>query len=122
MFKGITGGRHVVVSNGSPMAPYIPSGTQSAGMLRYNPSNSNIEVYDGSIWKELTASYASVDLNYEAQHAIDWASRKMKEEEEYKMLAEKHIAVKLALDNLERAKQQLDATIILSKEHEKTTS
>jgi hypothetical protein len=104
------------------MAPYIPPGNQSSGMLRYNPSNCNIEVYDGSIWRELTASYASVDLNYEAQNAIDWAHRKLKEEEEYKMLSEKHIAVKLALDNLERAKQQLDATIILSKEHEKTTS
>jgi hypothetical protein len=91
-------------------------------MLRYNPNNSNIEVYDGSIWRELTASYASVDLNYDAQNAIDWVSRKMKEEAEYNMLAEKHVAVKLALDNLERAKQQLDATIILSKEHEKTTS
>ena len=122
MFKGITGGRHVVVSNGSPMAPYIPPGNQSAGMLRYNPNNSNIEVYDGSIWRELTASYASVDLNYEAQQAIEWASRKMSEEAECKVLAEKHVAVKLALDNLERAKQQLDATIILSKEHDKTTS
>jgi len=79
-------------------------------------------VYDGSIWRELTASYASVDLNYEAQQAIEWASRKMSEEAECKVLAEKHVAVKLALDNLERAKQQLDATIILSKEHDKTTS
>jgi len=122
MFKGITGGQHIVVSNGNPMTPYIPAGNQSAGMLRYNSNSSNIEVYDGSIWKELTASYASVDLNHEAQNAINWANGKMKEEAEYKMLAEKHVAVKLALDNLERAKHQLDATIILSKEHEKTTS
>jgi hypothetical protein len=122
MFKGITGGQHIIVSNGSPMTPYIPAGNQSAGMLRYNSNSSNIEVYDGSIWKELTASYASVDLNYEAQNAIIWAKGKMQEEAELEKLAKEHPAINIALDNLKKAQRQLDATIILSKEHEKTTS
>jgi hypothetical protein len=122
MFKGITGGQHIVVSNGNPMTPYIPAGNQSAGMLRYNSNSQNIEVYDGSIWKELTASYASVDLNHDAQNAISWAKGKMKDEAELEKLAKEHPAINLALDNLKKAQRQLDATIILSKEHEKTTS
>ena len=122
MFKGIVGSRYINVSGGSPTTPYIPSGGRSAGMIRYNESSANIEVYDGAMWKELSSPPVFIDLADETRMILDWARQKMEDEEEYKILAEKHVAVKLALDNLERAKQQLDATIILSKEHEKTTS
>ena len=123
MLKGILqAGQYITVTNGTAMTPYIPSGAQGAGMMRYNTVTYNVEVYDGSIWKELSNTIASVDLNYEAQEAIKWARAKMVEEVNLKKLAEDHPAVKIALDNLERAKQQLDATIILSKEHEETTS
>jgi hypothetical protein len=122
MFKGIVGSRYINVSGGSPTTPYIPSGGRSAGMIRYNESSANIEVYDGAMWKELSSPPVFIDLADETRMILDWAKQKMEDEEKYKILAEKHVAVKLALDNLERAKQQLDATIILSKEHEKTTS
>jgi hypothetical protein len=123
MLKGILqSSQYITVTNGTGMTPYISSGTQGAGMMRYNTVTYNVEVYDGSVWKELSNTLASVDLNYEAQEAIKWVKGKMAEEAEFKKLAKDHPAVKLALDNLERAKQQLDATIILSKEHEETTS
>jgi hypothetical protein len=123
MIKGINStGRYTVVQGGTSMNPYIPPGGQSAGMVRYNTNMNIMEIYDGQSWKELSTSYASVGLTSEAESLLDWARNKMAEELKYKALANEHPAVKIALENLERAKQQLDATIILSKEHDTTTS
>jgi hypothetical protein len=122
MIKGITPtGRYTVVSGGTAMNPYIAPGGQSAGMTRYNTNMNVLEVYDGITWKEIGSSYASVGLTSEAESLLDWARNKMAEELKYKALANEHPAVKIALENLERAKQQLDATIILSKEHDTTS-
>ena len=46
----------------------------------------------------------------------------MAEEDELENLAREHPAINIALDNLKKAKIQLDAIIILSKEHDQTTS
>jgi hypothetical protein len=123
MIKGINStGRYTVVQGGTAMNPYIAPGGQSAGMVRYNTNMNIMEIYDGQSWKELSTSYASVGLTSEAESLLDWARNKMAEELKYKALANEHPAVKIALENLERAKQQLDATIILSKEHDTSTS
>jgi hypothetical protein len=123
MIKGINStGRYTVVQGGTAMNPYIAPGGQSAGMVRYNTNMNIMEIYDGQSWKELSTSYASVGLTSEAESLLDWARNKMAEELRYKAIANEHPAVKIALENLERAKQQLDATIILSKEHDTSTS
>ena len=119
MIKGITqGGRYISVSGGIPINPYISPGSQSAGMLRYNTNMNNVEVYDGQSWKMLTSEYASITLTSDAESLLDWARKKRDEEIEMQALANNHPAIKIALDNLEKAKLQLDATIILSKEHD----
>jgi hypothetical protein len=46
----------------------------------------------------------------------------MEEEHELQQLSKENAAIQIALDNLKRAQEQLDVTIILSKEHEKSTS
>ena len=123
MIKGINStGRYTVVQGGTAMNPYISPGGQSAGMVRYNTNMNIMEIYDGQSWKELFTSHASVGLTSEAESLLDWARNKMTEELQYKAIADEHPAVKIALENLERAKQQLDATIILSKEHDTSTS
>jgi hypothetical protein len=61
----------------------------SAGIVRYNSSSQNLEVYDGNAWLTLSGS-ADVGLSPEAQATLDWAYRKMKEEEELEMMMEKH--------------------------------
>jgi hypothetical protein len=103
------------------MNPYIPPGGQSAGMLRYNTNMNVIEAYDGQVWKEVS-SYASVALTGEAEALLDWARKKRDEEMQLDALAREHPAINFALDNLKKAKTQLDAIIILSKEHDETTS
>jgi hypothetical protein len=103
------------------MNPYIPPGSQSAGMMRYNTNMNNVEVYDGQTWRELSSNYASVSLTAEAESLLDWAQKKRNEEIQLEALAKEHPAINIALDNLKKAKIQLDATIILSKEHETTS-
>jgi hypothetical protein len=121
MIKGITqSGRYLQVSGGSPMNPYISPGGQGAGMVRYNTNMNYIEVYDGIAWKEIS-SYANIGLSGEAELLLDWARKKRDEEIQLESLAKEHPAINIALDNLKKAKIQLDATIILSKEHDTTS-
>jgi hypothetical protein len=123
MIKDITGtGPFLKVIGGGNYTPYINMGNASAGMVRYNGNNYNLEVYDGSSWMTLSSNIASVGLDENATSAISWALAKMSEEAELEKLAKEHPAINIALDNLKKAKIQLDATIILSKEHEQSTS
>ena len=89
-------------------------------MVRYN--NGNMEVYDGTTWLIISGSVASIGISPVAESAIEWAMKKMQEETEMEHLASQHPAVKIAYENMKKAADQLKATIILSKEHDKTTS
>lgn len=122
MIRGISGSNNVMVTGGSSSGPYVNnhSGQPLIGMVRYY--NSNLEVYDGSVWLTIGGSYVTVDLSSSANAAINWAMNKMSQEAHIESLAEEHPAVKAAYENVKRAKEQLHATIILSKEHDTTTS
>ena len=125
MIKYITKtGRYIDVGGGLSANNYINSysGAQGVGNLRFNTSNQTMEVYDGNIWTALAMGSASIGLNLEAEELLDWARKKRDEEIKLSALAETHPAVQIALDNLKKAKEQLDVTIILSKEHNESTS
>lgn len=119
----ISAGRYMQVSGGSA-STYINgySGLQGVGNMRYNTSNQNMEVFDGNNWVQLNMGYASVGLNSEAESLLDWAREKRNEELMWQSLAKENKAVKIALDNLEQARQQLDITAKLAREYEQTTS
>lgn len=119
----IPSGRYVQVSGGSA-STYVNgySGLQGVGNMRYNTSNQHMEVFDGNNWVMLNMGSASVGLNGEAESLLDWAREKRNEELAWKSLAEKNQAVKIALDNLEQARRQLDITAKLARDHEETTS
>jgi hypothetical protein len=61
----------------------------------------------------------TVGLNPEAESLLDWVKSKQEEEKNWKSLAVNNDAVKIALENLERARHQLDVTAKLSREHER---
>lgn len=123
MIKSIQStGQYIQVAGGNPTTTYISPGSAGAGMVRYNPNTNNLEVNDGSVWRQLDMGYASVGLSPAAETVLDWAMQKMNEEREFKTLSDEHPAVKIAWENLNKAKEQLKATIILSKDYEKTTS
>ena len=90
------------------------------GMLRIN--GSELEVFDGNHWNKIYPSTANVGLNSSASAAIDWAIQKMEEEKLWKQLAEKNEAVKIALDNLEEARKQVDLIAKLAREYDTETT
>lgn len=120
MIKGIIS-TNPYISIGSAPTPYINMGTPSAGMLRYNGNIASIEVYDGSYWQSLS-SVQDINLTPQANEILDWARKKMQAERDREILSRSHPAIFAALENLRRAEEQLETTIHLSKEHEKTTS
>jgi hypothetical protein len=124
MIKGINqGGRYITVLGGQPGSNYVNnySGAQGVGNMRFNTSNQNLEVWDGSSWMILQTSYATVQLDDDAIRILDWAKKEMFKDIEINNLVKDHPAIAVAQENLRRAKEQLDITIILSKD-EKTTS
>ena len=123
MIKNIhASGRYIQVTGGDA-STYVNnySGSQGVGNMRYNTSNQQMEVYDGNNWTMLNMSHASVGLNNEAESLLDWARKKRDQETSLRALAEKNIAVKIALDNLEQAQQQLDITAHLARDYETTS-
>jgi len=124
MIRGISqSGRYLSVIGGSPSNPYIPSGNQSAGMVRFNTNMNIMEVYDGSTWKDLGSSYSSIGLTPEAELLLDWVRNRMEEEREWEN--SNHPAVQAAAENLRKARQQVKITAILAKQeenNEETTS
>ena len=123
MIKSISPGNLLTVNGVYSNSIYIDNYKLQqgiAGQIRYN--GTDFEVNDGNSWKLLTSSYAQIDMSKEAHDAFQWTIKKMAEEREAQELAKDHPAVQIALDNLEKAKQQLNATILLSKEHNESTS
>ena len=112
----------VQVTGGGGYTPYINMSNPSAGMTRFNGNTQSIEVYDGSSWMTLSSNVANVSLTGEAVNILSWAKQKMEDEVMLEKLAKEHPAINLALENVKKAKTQLDAIIILSKEHDQTTS
>lgn len=114
--------KYITAYMGSTNDPHFSMTAPSAGMLRFNGDNRNFEVYDGSSWRAMYGTSASVSMSPDAEQAISWAIQKMAEEKDWKELAENNQAVKIALENLEQARQQLNITATLAREYDQTTS
>ncbi len=123
MIKGITqSGRYTTVSNGNA-STYVNSysGQQGVGNMRFNTSTQNMEVFDGNNWVMINMSHATVGLTPDAESLLDWARQKRDEELAWELLAKDNQAVKIALENLNKARQQLDVTAKLAREYETTS-
>jgi hypothetical protein len=112
------------VSTGGSTMPYINMNAPSSGMMRWNGNNNSIEVFDGStnLWQQMYGKTADIQLSPQIQAVVSWAHLKMAEESEWEKLAKTNDAVKIALENMKKAKQQLDITAKLVKDHNETTS
>ncbi len=121
MIKQLTGNNHIQVSGSSGFAPYVNMSNPSAGMIRYNGTVQQMEVYDGVSWLTFTSDHAYVGLHESASAAITWAMGKMAEEAELQRMAHTHPAVRAAYEAFKRAGEQLKTTIILSKDEQPTS-
>ncbi len=112
------------VSTGGSTMPHINMNAPSSGMMRWNGNNNCIEVFDGSmnIWQQMHGKTADIQLGSDIVVTVEWAKKKMAEELEWEKLAKTNDAVKIALESMKKAKQQLDITAKLVKDHNETTS
>ena len=112
------------VSTGGSTMPHINMNAPSSGMMRWNGNINSIEVFDGSmnLWQQMHGKTADIQLSPQIQAVINWANLKMAEESEWEKLAKTNDAVNIALENMKKAKQQLDITAKLVKDHNETTS
>jgi len=96
-------------------APYIGNNGQNAGTVRFNTSTQQMEIFNGSMWINVSVN-ANISLGYSAEETIRWAMEKMNEEAKLEKLAEENAAVKIALENVKKAQEQLKITADLVKE------
>ena len=85
---------------------------QAAGMVRFNTSSQHLEAYDGSTWIQI-ANHQSVGMTQEAIEAIQWARGKITKENQLKELAAKHPGVSDAMQQLQKASEQLEIMVQL---------
>ena len=102
----------VTVSAGNTALPYVGPNASNpmTGMLRIN--NTNMEVFNGSSWQQLSTSYATVSLDQEILDVIQWARTQRTLERNRAVLIENNPALEKAYKAIVRAEQNFD---ILSK-------
>jgi hypothetical protein len=123
MISGInSNSKYISVQGGSSSSVYISPGSVGAGMVRYNGNTNCIEINDGNVWRTMITSHASVGLTPETEMLLEWAQQKRNEELALKALAEKNEAVRIAVENLNKAQEQLQITAHLAREYDQTTS
>lgn len=125
MIKSITSGsKYVTVQGGMPAQLYINShnGAMKVGDVRFNTSIQSLQVFDGNTWHDLHGAYPTVGLSSEAESLLDWAREKRAEEYALHEMVKSNESVRIAYENLNKAKEQLKTTVILAKEYENETT
>lgn len=120
MIKGInTSGRYLVVTGGSPSNPYISPGASGAGMVRYNPNMNQLEVNDGNSWQQLSMTYATVELNSDAESLLDWARKERNKQQAREFAVKNNPALQKAYEAIRRAEENFDLLETIAREHDK---
>ena len=98
----ITAGSSHVVVMPYTARPYVNmySGALNVGAVRYNPSTSCMEVYDGNAWQQYRDD-STVDLANETKSTLDWARQKMQEEQRLEQLMAQHPGLRDLHDRFE---------------------
>ena len=111
----------LTVSGGNPGSTYIGNYSNATGVgnMRYNPSNQNIEVYDGSTWIILSAHHTNINLSDDAVSLLEWARKKRNEELDIERLAQTSTAIKDLITQIEEKEEQIRVVQTLLKEEVK---
>ena len=94
MISSLNSGPGVIVTGGTN-GPYVDLNRPSAGMLRYN--GSNLEAYDGNSWLSV-GHHASVQLDSDTRTLLEWARKKMYEEQKLHERMKDHPGLKDAYE------------------------
>ena len=112
MIKGLTGTCGVTVSAGNTSVPYVNQNHSNPmqGMIRI--WGSDMQVFDGSSWMNLSTSYATVTLDQDILDIIQWARTQRTLEMNRATLVKNNPALEKAYEAVKRAEANFD---ILSK-------
>ena len=106
-------GKYVTVTGGAVPNYINNSNYMGVGQLQYNTSNQRLELYNGTSWQPLNLGQYYVGLNPEAEQILDWARKKMQEEQEARAMAEQYPAVADAMGAVREAEEQLKTVVAL---------
>ena len=127
MIKGLQGTPGIIVDGGNTSLPYVNQNSNNPMQGIVRVWGSDLQVFDGSSWQNIQSSYATVRLDPNTERLLDYVRKQQQEEMELKALisSHSHPAIMAAqenlnkvLDDLDRAKKQLKATVILSREYQ----
>lgn len=116
MIKDITGGIGINVSSSVGSSyPYISpnSNNPSVGQLRL--INGNFEVHDGSSWRIVPSSYATIAFSGETESLLAWVRKKRNEEQEREAMAERNPAIKDLMKQIAEKEDQIKMVMTLLK-------
>ena len=107
MIKGLQGNNGLTVTGGNTSVPYVNQNISNPmqGMMRV--WGTDMQVFDGTTWMTMNTSYATVGLDQETQNLLSWAKSKQRQEVELLEIATKNEAVRIALENVKEAQEQL---------------
>lgn len=108
MIKGLQGTCGITVSCGNTAMPYISPNSNNplTGMLRIN--NTDLEVFNGNTWQQLSTSYATASLDQEILDVIQWARAQRTMALNRMTLAQNNPALMKALEAVKRAEDNFE--------------
>ena len=121
MIKGLQGNIGVTVNGGNTSVPYVNQNPSNPMQGVVRVWGSEMQVCDGTAWITMSTSYATVGLDSETQNLLTWARSKQRQEIELLEKATKNEAVRIALENVKEAQEQLTILAHLSRDHETTS-
>ena len=108
MIKGLMGNQGVVVSGGNTAVPYVNQNVSNPlqGMIRI--WGSDMQVFDGSSWINMSTSYATVSLDQDTQDLLQWARAQRTMALNRLHLAQNNPALMKALEAVKRAEDNFE--------------
>jgi hypothetical protein len=108
MIKGLTGTCGITVSAGNTSLPYIGPNPNNPiqGMIRVN--NTDLEVFNGTGWQQLSTSYATVTLDQDILDIIQWARKQRDQQQKREHLIKNNPALQKAYEAIERAEANFE--------------
>jgi len=108
VINGLIGTRGVTVSGGNKVLPYVAPNANNpmTGMLRVN--NTDIEVFNGNSWQQLSTSITTVSVDQELLDVIEWARTQRTMAMNRLTLAQNNPALLKALEAVKRAEDNFE--------------
>ena len=82
---------------------------REVGNVRFNTSNQSMEVYDGNNWITLYSGTTFLDLSYRTKEILQWAEKKMEEDQRLEEQCKQYPGLAKARDNYELFKKMVES-------------